>query len=77
MIFKRGISVRYFRVLFRAFLFAILAGTLTTNAHAQAVSATLLGSINDKTGASIPNAKVTIQEVSTGITPRSHDQRQR
>jgi hypothetical protein len=37
-------------------------------ANAQTVSATLLGSVNDKTGASIANAKVTIQELATGTT---------
>lgn len=36
--------------------------------HAQAVSATLLGSVNDKTGASVANAKVTIKELATQIT---------
>jgi hypothetical protein len=35
--------------------------------EAQAVSATLLGSVSDKTGASIGSAKVTIAETSTGI----------
>jgi hypothetical protein len=38
-----------------------------SKAHAQAVSATLLGSVSDKTGASVANAQVTIQEIATGI----------
>src|SRR5580698_3790134 len=38
------------------------------NAHAQAVSATLVGTVSDTTGAGVPGAKISIQEVSTGIT---------
>src|SRR5215813_11544127 len=36
-------------------------------AYAQAVNATLLGTITDATGAVAPNAKITITEVNTGI----------
>jgi len=38
-----------------------------STAYAQAVSATLLGSVNDKSGASVPNARVTIVELATSI----------
>ncbi len=37
-------------------------------ARAQAVSATLLGTVTDSSGASVPNATVTITEVNTGLT---------
>ncbi len=40
----------------------------SSRAHAQAVSATLLGSINDKTGATVGGAIIVIQEIATGIT---------
>jgi hypothetical protein len=54
------------------FLIALLlglVGTLTTAwVHAQAVSASLVGTISDSTGAGIVGAKVTILEVSTGIS---------
>src|SRR5882762_9579767 len=35
---------------------------------AQAVSATLVGTVTDKTGAAAANAKVTITETSTGLS---------
>src|SRR5215467_10158679 len=57
---------------FRLFGLVLLVASFTCvtcyRSDAQAVSATLLGSINDKTGASIANAKVTIQDVATGST---------
>lgn len=57
--------------LFTSFLSCLLLASLLfvpwSKADAQAVSATLLGSVNDKTGASVANAQVTIQEIATGI----------
>jgi Carboxypeptidase regulatory-like domain len=49
-------------------LLTVLAVAFSREAHAQAVSATLLGSISDKSGASVSNAKVTIQQLATGST---------
>src|SRR5208337_4393510 len=47
----------------------VLAGSLATlRAHAQAVSASLVGTISDSTGAGVVGAKVTILEVATGIS---------
>src|ERR1700759_5309513 len=46
------------------FLLAILSAGF---AWSQAVNATLLGTVTDSTGGSIPNAKVTITEVTTGV----------
>ena len=49
-------------------LLLLLAAVLpmaTPRAHAQAVSATLVGTVNDKTGATTPNAKVIATELST------------
>src|SRR6266478_6447263 len=37
-------------------------------AYSQAINATLVGTITDSSGASVPNAKVTITEVNTGIS---------
>src|SRR5579871_5696371 len=39
-----------------------------SSAYGQAVNATLLGAVTDATGASVPNAKVTITEENTGIS---------
>src|SRR6266581_1021172 len=36
--------------------------------YSQAVNATLLGTITDSSGGVIPNAKVTVTEVNTGVT---------
>src|SRR5437899_5947733 len=53
---------------------AILGAVLTVLAsctavsYGQAVNATLLGTITDSTDASVPNTKVTITEVNTGIS---------
>ena len=60
------------RSLAAALLLALLpmltASLATIQAHAQAVSATLVGTVSDSTGASVPGAKITIQETATGIT---------
>jgi hypothetical protein len=50
-----------------AFL-ALLLCSLPRDAYAQAVSATLLGTVTDAAGASIMGAKISIQELATGIT---------
>src|SRR5579883_602107 len=60
-------SIHKYRLLVLA-VTIVLFLCFSVSGNAQAVSATLLGSINDKTGASIPNAKVSIKEISTGIT---------
>jgi hypothetical protein len=51
-----------------ALLPVLIASLATIQAHAQAVSATLVGTVTDSTGASVPGAKITIQELSTGIS---------
>ena len=51
-----------------ALLPVLIASLATLQAHAQAVSATLVGTVTDSTGASVPGAKITIQELSTGIS---------
>src|SRR5258708_14687390 len=47
------------------FLLALLAAS---SAFSQAVNATLLGSVTDASGLVVPNAKVTISEVNTGVS---------
>jgi len=49
-------------------LLALAGSVATMQAHAQAVSATLVGTITDTTGASVPGATITIQEQATGIS---------
>src|SRR5579883_2502171 len=46
---------------------SILTAMIAAGAWAQAVNATLLGTITDASGAIVPNAKVTITEQQTGI----------
>lgn len=50
-------------------LFVLLAATLFTSASlwSQAVTATLLGTVSDSSGAIVPGASVTITEVNTGV----------
>lgn len=52
------------------FMMAALAWTvaLAPPIHAQAVKATLLGTVTDSSGATVPAAKVVIREVNTGIS---------
>ena len=54
-----------FRTLLVLFLLAMLCAGL---AFGQAVNATLLGIVTDASGAVVPNAKVTITEVNTGVS---------
>ncbi len=50
-------------------LLLALGGSLTAlRAHAQAVSASLVGTVTDSSGAGLVGAKVTILEISTGIS---------
>ena len=54
-----------------AAVLALLALTFSLSApqaHAQAVSASLVGTVTDSTGAGVPGAKVTILELATGIS---------
>src|SRR5262249_7337926 len=50
----------------------LLAIVCAVSGYAQAVNATLLGTVTDATGAVVANAKVTVTEVNTG-TGRSAD----
>ncbi len=47
-------------------LVMLIAGSLTL--VAQAVNGTLLGTVTDASGASVPNVKVTLTETNTGVT---------
>src|SRR5690349_2089272 len=47
-------------------LFAVMLA-FRGSVYGQAVSASLLGTVADSTGALVPNAKVTITEVNTGV----------
>lgn len=49
-------------------VFSLVFLAFAPRARAQAVSATLLGSVTDKSGAAVPNASVQIVETATGIT---------
>ena len=53
-----------------AWVFVIVAISLLGNAHAyaQVAGATLTGTVKDSTGGFIPNAQVSIMDVSTGVT---------
>ena len=62
---SRQLSSRF--TLFLLLAAALMCGSWSA-ARAQAVSATLLGSVTDKTGAEVNNGKVTIQELATGST---------
>jgi len=50
------------------FIIALLVLTISPSAFGQAVNGTLLGTVNDSTGATVPNAKVTAVETQTGLT---------
>ncbi len=62
----RNIAAGWLAVLL---LLVLFAGPLATPfARGQAVSATLVGTITDATGAAVPGAKITVQEQATGIS---------
>src|SRR4051794_32300162 len=46
----------------------VITALFTSVTFGQAVNGTLLGTINDASGATVPNAKVTITETNTGVT---------
>ena len=50
------------------FLFGIILGVSSAPLSAQAVNATVLGTVSDSTGAAVANAKVTITETNTNIS---------
>ena len=51
-----------------SFLIALLSAFICARpAGAQAVSATLLGTVTDSTGAVVPAAAITVTEVNTGV----------
>ena len=54
--------------LFQISALCVIVFLSTLGANGQAVNATLLGTVTDATGASVPSAKVTITEVNTGIS---------
>jgi hypothetical protein len=61
-------SSDYANVHLRSFLFLILLMVSTALVGwSQTVNATLLGTVTDASGASVPNAKVTITETNTGV----------
>src|SRR5215467_12337105 len=49
-------------------LFAFILGITPTSVAAQAVNATVLGTVSDATGAPVANAKVTLTETNTNIS---------
>jgi hypothetical protein len=53
------------------FIIAILVLSVSSSLFGQAVNGTLLGTINDATGATVPNAKVTAVETQTGLVHES------
>src|SRR5215469_3540789 len=54
-----------------AALLALVLAAFSAPAKGQAVNATLLGTVTDKSGAAVGNAKVTITETNTGIAHAS------
>src|SRR5579859_1008080 len=58
----------------KTLLYALVASLILCTSHAvlgQAVNGTLLGTVTDTTGASVPNAKVMATETSTGAVHAS------
>src|SRR5271170_7026818 len=62
-----GLSRRLPLGIVLAMLMMLAASLATLRANAQAVSASLVGTVSDSTGAGISGAKIAIQEVATGI----------
>src|SRR5262249_32905959 len=60
----RGGSMRGLRSICMIFL---LAASTASLAFSQLVSATIVGSVTDASGAVVPNAKVTLTETNTGV----------
>jgi len=51
-----------------AFAFLLLLASTAVPGRSQAVSARLLGTVTDTTGAIVPNANLTIRESQTGVS---------
>ena len=49
----------------------VMCGGGTVSVEAQAVRATILGSVRDSTGAALPGATVDVKNVSTGVIQSS------
>lgn len=60
--------LRNFRSINAIACITLLTVSVLISAYGQAVSATLLGTVTDKTGASVQNAEILVTEVSTGLT---------
>ena len=60
------------RIVFRALLAVLLLGGRF--GQAQAIYGSLFGTVLDNTGAVVPNAKVTVTDVSQGNSDRSPEQ---
>ena len=56
------------RETFRALLLSVLVMTLTASCFAQSGSSTILGTITDQADAIVPQGKITVTEVATGVT---------
>ena len=52
-------------------LVLMLALACPPKAFAQAVSATLIGTVTDSSGATVPNATVTVTETQTGVSRKT------
>src|SRR5207245_10534493 len=50
----------------------ILVSASAPTAFAQAVSATLIGTVTDSSGATVPNAVVTVTESQTGVSRKTN-----
>ena len=59
-------SIRPFQTIFVAALLAFLAAMGAARLHAQGATATILGTVNDTSGAAIPDAMVEAKNVGTG-----------
>src|SRR6266478_1688090 len=61
----RGSVMQHLRWMCVLFLLAALSAGL---AFSQAVNGSLLGTVTDSSGGSVPNARVTITDVNTGVS---------